>query len=96
MLRTNRQTHRQTRMNTLLLRLVGVTNDEKARVVPDLSLHVHDDDRVGPVTNDELFNITRQWMNAMHSDVRASETSQRLERVETLRTLHVPHLYRTV
>jgi len=47
----------------------------------DLPLHIHDDDRVGSITYDILFNITRQWMNAMYSDVCACEAAQGLERV---------------
>lgn len=58
----------------------------------DLSLHVHNDDRVGTVTDDKLFDVTRQRVNAMYSDVSACQTSQRLECVEAFRTLHVPHL----
>lgn len=62
----------------------------------DLSLHVHDDDRVGAITDDELFDVARQRMNAVYGDVGACKTSQRLEGVEALRTLDVPHLYRSV
>ena len=62
----------------------------------NLSLHVHDDDRVGAVTDDKLFNITRKWVDAMHSDVGACKTTERLERVQALCTLYVPHLYCTV
>jgi len=62
----------------------------------DLSLHVHDDHRVGAVTDDKLFDITRQRMNAVDGDVGACKTAQGLERVEALRTLYVPHLYCTV
>jgi len=59
----------------------------------DLSLHVHDDNRVGAVTDDKLFHIARQRMNAVNCDVGARKASQRLERVEALGTLYVPHLY---
>jgi len=64
--------------------------------VSDLSLHIHDDNGVGTVTDDELFDVTRQRMNAVHSDVCAGESAQRLERVQTLRTLYIPHFYCTI
>ena len=36
-----------------------------------LALHVHDDDSVGTVAHDELFNVPRQWVNAVYGDVTA-------------------------
>lgn len=65
-------------------------------LVSNLSLHVHDDDRVRAVTDDKLFDVTWQRMNAVDSDVSACQTSQGLECVQTLCTLYVPHLYCTV
>ena len=38
---------------------------------PYLSLHVHDDDRVGAVTDNELFDVPRQWVDAVNGDVAA-------------------------
>ena len=56
-----------------------------------LSLHVHDDDSVGTVADDELFSIARKWMDAVYGRVSACCTSKRLERVRAFRWLHVPH-----
>ena len=36
-----------------------------------LALHVHDDDRVGTVTHDELFDVPRQRVYAVNGDVAA-------------------------
>ena len=56
-----------------------------------LSLHVHDDDGVGPVTDDELLHVPGQGVDTVHRDVAARGTTKRLERVLTLCRLDVPH-----
>ena len=68
------------------------TTEHRSVSDADLSLHVHDDHRVGAVTHDELFDITWQRMNTVYSNVCACKTSQRLECVQTFGTLDIPHL----
>ena len=41
-----------------------------------LSLHVHDDDRVGTVTDNKLFHVARQCVDAMNCDVGSCHTAQ--------------------
>ena len=36
-----------------------------------LSLHIHDNDGVGSVTDHKLFCVPGQWMYAVHCDVSA-------------------------
>ncbi len=83
-------------------RIVLAAHDDKIRYTREtqtctyLSLHVHDGDSVGAVAHNELLDVARQQVDAVHCDVTSGRPAQGLERARALGALHVPNLDRPV
>lgn len=65
---------------------------EGAACVAHLSLHVHDDHRVGAVTDHEVLRVLGQQEDVIDGDVGAGRRAQRFEGAAALSGLHVPQL----